>query len=488
MMPDALVDLMEEHNVAMIPPQGTNKRRHSLLSSPVSIMTSTFDVNPQTTGFYQEIPLPMDFPLMDGRPSIVSPSNSSNDIFQGLHHNTNTTNNTVGNVSDADNNNNNNNNDDDDDDDGVAAGLFHLDSSEELINVFSNDFCGMPDTSSNVVSSEDDDSAAPAMEPMKKKQKKSTKKAGPKKFRPYQAEKWTERFEELLVFRESKGHCLVPHTYPENPPLARWVKRQRYQYKLMNEGKQSSMTKERVKDLEDIGFIWDSHEAAWGERLRELLAFKAETGNCLVPSNYPANPQLATWVKCQRRQYKLYREQRQTNMTAERIAELEQHGFEWELRSSSSSSSVSTKKQVKKQTLSPVLVQHHQQQHFGGLCRPRQEPDSSVPTVSARSPATENISNMANTDAVTNGFSHINTTAININNNNNNNISISSNDSINSTTTSSTSITSSTDIPYGIPEQTEPIQSLPASGDFDDLFMMDLLSEIPESNDDDLPL
>ena len=175
---------------------------------------------------------------------------------------------------------------------------------------------------------------APKEPPKKKRRKKRNSKNH--KFRPYQAEKWQERYNELLQFKKDKDHCLVPHTYPENPPLARWVKRQRYQYKLMQESKQSSMTQERIKILEDIGFIWDSHEAAWEERLKELLDFKTDKGNCLVPSNYPDNSQLATWVKCQRRQYKLYWEGRPSNMTVERIMILENHGFEWELRASSS--------------------------------------------------------------------------------------------------------------------------------------------------------
>eukprot|EP00540_Astrosyne_radiata_P001960 CAMPEP_0116846274 /NCGR_PEP_ID=MMETSP0418-20121206/13741_1 /TAXON_ID=1158023 /ORGANISM="Astrosyne radiata, Strain 13vi08-1A" /LENGTH=287 /DNA_ID=CAMNT_0004477497 /DNA_START=152 /DNA_END=1015 /DNA_ORIENTATION=- len=186
------------------------------------------------------------------------------------------------------------------------------------------------DQDSSEASSTNDDTAASSS----KKRKRSKRSATTNKFRPYQAEKWKERFDELIDFRKSNGHCLVPHTFPSNPPLARWVKRQRYQYKLLTEGKQSSMTNDRIRALEEVGFIWDSHEAAWEDRLRELLEYKTKNGNCLVPSNYPENPQLATWVKCQRRQYKLYWEGRPSNMTVERIMELEQNGFEWELRSS----------------------------------------------------------------------------------------------------------------------------------------------------------
>ena len=160
-----------------------------------------------------------------------------------------------------------------------------------------------------------------------------------RRFRPYQAEQWSEKFEELLQFRKLRGHCCVPHTFDENPSLARWVKRQRYQYKLKAEGKPSTMTDERIIALEQSGFVWDSHGAAWLERWQELVEFEQQHGHANVPSNHPEKPQLATWVKCQRRQYKLFWDGKSSNMNLERIQRLEQVGFEWELRASHKKSS-----------------------------------------------------------------------------------------------------------------------------------------------------
>jgi Helicase associated domain len=154
-----------------------------------------------------------------------------------------------------------------------------------------------------------------------------------RRFRPYQAGQWSEKFVELCKFKERTGHCLVPHTYQENLALARWVKRQRYQYKLMLECKATTMTPERVKALDEIGFVWDSQGAAWGDRLGELQQFRQLFKHCNVPSNYFDNPRLATWIKCQRRQYKLYIENKPSNMTPQRIQHLESLGFEWGLRS-----------------------------------------------------------------------------------------------------------------------------------------------------------
>lgn len=175
-----------------------------------------------------------------------------------------------------------------------------------------------------------------AMSPCAKRQRVSEEddEDAARRFRPYQAEQWTEKFEELLEFRKGRGHCCVPHTFEENPSLARWVKRQRYQYKLKVEGKPSTMTDERIVALEQVGFVWDSHGAAWLERWQELVYFQQQYGHANVPSNHPQNPQLATWVKCQRRQYKLFWDGKPSNMNLERIQRLESVGFEWELRMS----------------------------------------------------------------------------------------------------------------------------------------------------------
>lgn len=151
------------------------------------------------------------------------------------------------------------------------------------------------------------------------------------RFKPFHEEKWSHRYKELVEFHKKFGHSAVPHTYPMNPQLARWVKRQRRQYKLQKEGRPSTMTLERLELLATVGFIWDSHDLNWREKLEMLTAFRMSHGHCNVPSNY-GDKKLATWVKCQRRQYKLYRDGKPSAMTVDRISALEHVGFEWEIR------------------------------------------------------------------------------------------------------------------------------------------------------------
>jgi hypothetical protein len=112
-------------------------------------------------------------------------------------------------------------------------------------------------------------------------------------------------------------------------PGEEWVKRQRYQYKLKNEGKHSTMSDDRIAALEMLGYVWNSHDAVWEERWKELWEYKEANNNCNVPSNYPENPQLAIWIKRQRRQYKFYCNGDSSTMTPHRIQKLEELEFAW---------------------------------------------------------------------------------------------------------------------------------------------------------------
>lgn len=156
---------------------------------------------------------------------------------------------------------------------------------------------------------------------------------GLKRFKPYHEDKWMENFQQLLKFKEENGNCLVPHTYLPNPLLARWVKRQRRQYKLCLERcPQSTMTPERIDILNKEGFVWDSHEITWMRKFYDLIDYRKIHGHCRVPSCSKDHPQLATWVKCQRRQYRLKREGKSSAMTTQRIKLLDDVGFSWEVR------------------------------------------------------------------------------------------------------------------------------------------------------------
>ena len=51
-------------------------------------------------------------------------------------------------------------------------------------------------------------------------------------------------------------NCLVPQRYSKNKALGKWVDTQRTQYRLRREGKQTPLTEDRIKLLDEVGFVW----------------------------------------------------------------------------------------------------------------------------------------------------------------------------------------------------------------------------------------
>ena len=69
---------------------------------------------------------------------------------------------------------------------------------------------------------------------------------------------WQEHFQELQQFAMEHGHCYVPPSLSkEKSSLITWMKHQRRQYKRYMAGMDSTMTSERIQNLENIGFDWD---------------------------------------------------------------------------------------------------------------------------------------------------------------------------------------------------------------------------------------
>ncbi|KAG7336773.1 helicase domain protein [Nitzschia inconspicua] len=153
----------------------------------------------------------------------------------------------------------------------------------------------------------------------------------PIRFRRYQTCQWDDRFQELLLFQQEHGHLLVPHSYPPNPKLSQWVKRQRHQYKRKQMGHHSTLTQEREELLLEAGFIFDSHRAVWQTRFDTLRAFHKANGHCGIPAKFE-DGSLNLWIKHQRRQYLLFVSGEKSTMTEERIAALNSIDFDWDPR------------------------------------------------------------------------------------------------------------------------------------------------------------
>eukprot|EP00985_Skeletonema_marinoi_P016979 scaffold9241_cov135-Skeletonema_marinoi.AAC.2 len=68
--------------------------------------------------------------------------------------------------------------------------------------------------------------------------------------------RWDEKYGELIQYAAKFGNCHVPTKYKENTALGRWVSTQRAEYKTFCKGEKSSLTAEKIRRLDSIGFAW----------------------------------------------------------------------------------------------------------------------------------------------------------------------------------------------------------------------------------------
>jgi len=76
--------------------------------------------------------------------------------------------------------------------------------------------------------------------------------------------RWQERFQELCLYKEVNGDCLVPQHYEENQQLGMWVSNQR---RLQSKSKKTPLMVARIKALDSIGFVWNTKLALKGKKI-----------------------------------------------------------------------------------------------------------------------------------------------------------------------------------------------------------------------------
>jgi hypothetical protein len=129
---------------------------------------------------------------------------------------------------------------------------------------------------------------------------------------------WEKMFSALVDYKSVHGDCRVPQKYPEKPELGRWVSVQRRDYKA------NTISDDRKKRLEEIGFVWNAQDIDyWGQMFSALLIYKERYGDCNVPRSY-SDQKLARWVSQQRI--------KRTGLDSTKRKRLEDIGFVWEPR------------------------------------------------------------------------------------------------------------------------------------------------------------
>jgi len=178
---------------------------------------------------------------------------------------------------------------------------------------------------------------------------------------------WNEILEELRQYKIEHGNLQVPTSFvaSNGVNLSDWITCQRAEYRKFRDGLLSStMTKQRIKLLDSIGFAWEPlHEedvcpvplvksikkaslrkkpparqpnhkrvdtntesekeqptGGWEDHFRKLQLLHINLGHCRV--DWP-------WVEEQRTQYRHFLDGKTTTMTLDRIEKLQSIGFEW---------------------------------------------------------------------------------------------------------------------------------------------------------------
>jgi len=161
-----------------------------------------------------------------------------------------------------------------------------------------------------------------------KRKAKHMRKRPPKPLTPAKKADWDRLHGLYQAFREENGHGNVNTT--EKNELAKWVSKQRYEYKLLKEDKHSLLTTSQLMKLQDADFNFaprGSSYMSWSERIDMLRAWKDANGHLKIPVN---DPELGSFVKAQREAHRRRMIGDTTAMTDERYNDLLELGFVFE--------------------------------------------------------------------------------------------------------------------------------------------------------------
>ncbi|MFD5423162.1 Helicase associated domain protein [Streptomyces sp. NPDC127069] len=108
---------------------------------------------------------------------------------------------------------------------------------------------------------------------------------------------WRRGYEAAYRYREREGHLEVPYDHTEGAyPLGRWLSDQRRAYRA------ETMTGQRALDLEQLGIVWDTADAAFAENLAAARAYFELHGTLAAPRHATAlDRQVGQWLTNVRR-------------------------------------------------------------------------------------------------------------------------------------------------------------------------------------------
>ena len=156
---------------------------------------------------------------------------------------------------------------------------------------------------------------------------------------------WEDYYELAKAYYEKNGNLLIPRDFKtingyefdnNGVKLGSWLANQRNAY--FGRGTYAKPSEDRIKQLEDIGMIWDVNDSKW-ERAYELAkAYYEHYGNSLIPKRFKTKNgvdydengfALGHWILGQRNAY--FRRGHHAKQSEEQIKQLEDIEMVWDV-------------------------------------------------------------------------------------------------------------------------------------------------------------
>ena len=167
------------------------------------------------------------------------------------------------------------------------------------------------------------------------KSPRSRQKPGAKRRKPHAPfVDWETRFQQLCEYRQQNGDCLVPQKYLKNPPLGKWVHKQRCNQRVSLKSDTTKLSKERIALLDSIDFVWivNARKVDWEGQFDSLLRYKRAHGHCNVCHQ---DGVLGEWVSEQRQDFQQFKrrgkEDSISSIVISRFEKLKAVGFQFVL-------------------------------------------------------------------------------------------------------------------------------------------------------------
>lgn len=130
---------------------------------------------------------------------------------------------------------------------------------------------------------------------------------------------WQRGFDAAARYRDREGHLEVRYEHAEGAyPLGRWLSDQRRAFRA------GTMTGRRVKELEELGIVWDTADAAFEENLAAARAYYADTGTLAAPRHATAlDKPVGQWLTNLRRPGGLGKDPVRAHERADKLAAID---------------------------------------------------------------------------------------------------------------------------------------------------------------------